>query len=388
MKISFAAFLLLIAMSIALAIDCTADPGIIPVTKFTSPILTGGIPDGWRLERKTGQPIMRMEKDGNAFYLRLISMGDSSFGLRKEARVDVKKYPILCWRWKVTKFPRGGDVRKSSTDDQALQVYVAFKEAGFLGLNTPIIGYIWDNEAPKGWSGRSPQTGGEKIRYIVLRNKTDKSGQWYTERRNIYQDYKRLFPDVKGGEPQGTTTGLQIYINSQRTKSQAESSIGDIYFSDEPSDIALAEMSKGITAERKTVISAVKPPVTAKLSAAKKLPPANCINVHIEFDTNSVAIDEKFAAELQKVADYLIKNRDTKIDIVGHTDNVGNEEYNLALANRRAESVKAYLIDKFGINPQQLSDQGVGSVKPLAENDTLEGRQQNRRVTISNCPED
>ncbi len=232
MKSSVVVLFLLIFVSGVWTNDCFANPGIIPVAKFNAPTLPGGIPQGWKLEKKTGRPLMNLEKNGNAFYLRLISRGDSSFGIRKEAKVDVKKFPILSWRWMVTKLPKGGDVRKCATDDQAVQVYVAFKEAGPMGLNTPVIGYIWDNDAPKGWSGRSPQIGGGKLRYIVLRNKTDRTGKWYTEKRNIYEDYKRLFADINGGEPQGTTTGLQIYINSQRTKSPAESMIGDIYFSD------------------------------------------------------------------------------------------------------------------------------------------------------------
>lgn len=223
--------LLFISLFIVWTGNGGANSGIIPVLKLRAPAMFGGVPHGWKLEKKAGRPLMNMEKDGDAFYLHLISRGDSSFGVRKEARVDVKQNPILCWRWKVTKLPRGGDVRKSSTDDQAAQVYVAFKESGVLGLSTPIIGYVWDNEAPKGWSGRSPQIGGGKLRYIVLRNKTDNVGRWYTEKRNVYQDYKRLFADIDGGEPQGTTTGLQIYINSQRTKSPAESMIGDVYFS-------------------------------------------------------------------------------------------------------------------------------------------------------------
>ena len=103
---------------------------------------------------------------------------------------------------------------------------MAFKETGFPAvLNIPIIGYVWDNEAPKGWSGRSTQVGGDKLRYIVLRNKTDKLGFWYTERRNVYEDYKKLFPDINGGEPLGPTTGLQVYINTQRTKSPAAGSV-------------------------------------------------------------------------------------------------------------------------------------------------------------------
>ena len=163
-------FLLCIALSFLCVVNSGANPGIIPVTKFTSSIMPAGLPEGWSLDKKTGKPSMRMKKEDNVFYLNLISSGDSSFGVRKAVRVDVKKFPILCWRWKVNKLPIGGDVRKSSTDDQALQVYVAFKSTGLLAItNTPIIGYIWDNEAPKGWSGRSQQLGGNKLRYIVLR---------------------------------------------------------------------------------------------------------------------------------------------------------------------------------------------------------------------------
>ncbi len=271
-------FLIFLAFSIFRAYDCIANPGIIPVTNFTTPALPAGIPDGWKLEKKTGQSLINMQKDGEAFYLHLISKGDSSFGLRKETRVDVKKYPILCWRWKVTVLPKG-DVRKSATDDQAAQVYVAFKESGFMGLNTPIIGYIWDNDAPKGWSGRSPHTGGDKIRYIVLRNKSDNVGQWYTEKRNVYQDYKRLFADINGGEPQGTTTGLQIHINSQHTKSPAESMIGDIYFSNEPADITFAASGAPSAPAKVARISAVKPPVIAK-SRPRNADPAGLLQRH------------------------------------------------------------------------------------------------------------
>jgi len=389
MKIFRAVFILLfIAMSIVLTANGDADPGIIPITKFISPAMNKGVPDGWFLERKTGQPAMKLEKDGNIFYLHLISLGNSSFGVRKEARVDVKKFSILCWRWKVAKLPRGGDVRRSATDDQALQVYVAFKESGLMGLNTPVIGYIWDNEAPKGWSGRSPQIGGDKLRYIVLRNKTDKVGQWYTERRNVYQDYKRLFADLKGGEPQGPTTGLQIYINSQRTKSQAESIIGDIYFSNEPSDIALAEAGKDIAQVKVAVISAVRPQVIAKLPAVKKPAIPNCINVNIEFNRDSIFIGNNFNETLQIVADYLVRNPEVKLKIIGHSDNVGLELYNLFLSNRRAASVKTYLVDKLDIDPLRLNVQGAGSAQPIAGNDTPEGRQQNRRATISDCPEE
>lgn len=380
-------FLFVIALSIVWAGDCFANPGIIPVTKFTTPAVPGGVPEGWKLEKKTGPPLMNIEKDGDSFYLHLISLGDSSFGVRKEARIDIKKHPILCWRWRVAKLPKGGDVRKTSTDDQALQVYVAFKESGLMGMNTPVIGYIWDSEAPKGWSGRSSQTGGDRLRYIVLRNKADNVGQWYTERRNIYQDYKMLFADIDGGEPQSATTGLQIYINSQHTKSPAESMIGDIYFSNEPSDIALAESGKEAVPKKIARISAVKPTVIAKKRSGKVLALPNCFSITIEFDTDSSIIEDDYRDEMQTTADYLMKYNTVKLNILGHTDNIGSEEYNLALSTRRAQSVSNYLVGKLGIDPQRLNVQGEGPRNPVSDNDTPEGRRQNRNVLISGCPE-
>ncbi len=379
-------FLLLLTIALFCTCDCAANPGIIPVTKFTAPVLPGGIPEGWQLEKKTGRPVMTMEKDGDAFYLRLVSAGDSSFGVRKGARVDVTKFPILCWRWKVTKLPNGGDVRKSSTDDQALQVYVAFKEAGLLGMNTPVIGYIWDNNAPKGWRGRSSQIGGDKLRYIVLRNKTDGVEQWYTERRNVYQDYKMLFPDINGGEPQSATTGLQIYINSQRTKSLAESMIGDMCFSNDPAEIALAEAAKEPASKKIARMSAVKVE-TVKKQQRTIIASPNCFSIGIEFDSDSTIIADDYRDALRTAADFLLKYNDTKLHITGHTDNLGSAEYNMDLSARRAASAAAYLVEKFGIDPQRLIIHGAGFSRPVADNNTPEGRRRNRNVLFTNCPE-
>ena len=61
-------FLFVIALSISGAGDCIANPGIIPVMKFTTPAMPDGVPDGWKLEKKTGRPLMNMEKDGDSFY--------------------------------------------------------------------------------------------------------------------------------------------------------------------------------------------------------------------------------------------------------------------------------------------------------------------------------
>ena len=386
-------FLLFTVLSFAWRECCLASPGIIPVAKFTGKEAPGNVPEGWMLEKKTGTPVLKLGKEGDIAYLNLISSGNSSFGVRKETRIDVKKYPILCWRWKANKLPKGGDVRKSVTDDQALQVYVAFKEAGFLGMNTPVVGYIWDSEAPKGWSGRSPQMGGDKLRYIVLRNKTDNVGQWYTERRNIYKDYKKLFADVNNGEPQGLTTGLQLHINSQRTKSPADGMIADVYFSGEPADIALAEPDAAAAPDRIVKIAAVKPTVITKIPPVKmpaeKIPAfPECLKMNIEFETGSAIIADNYFAYMEKAADYLMRNENAKLRLVGHADNVGTEQLNLALSRSRAQSVKNYLVERLGVDPQRLVAAGEGFARPIAGNDTPEGRRQNRRVEVSDCLED
>jgi hypothetical protein len=207
------------------------DESVIPVAKFDSSALVKGVPSGWILDLKKGKPYIDLVKTGDSFCVQLYS-NKSSFGIKRGANVDIREYPFLNWEWAATKLPQGGDGRRSSTDDQVLQVYVAFSPLGWPEkLQTPVLGYIWDNEAPKNLTGRSPQMGGSKLRYIIVRNKNDKLRQWYTEKRNIYEDYKKLFADINNGEPTGLTHGIEIFINSQHTGSQAEGFVSSIYFS-------------------------------------------------------------------------------------------------------------------------------------------------------------
>jgi hypothetical protein len=204
---------------------------IVRVARFDSSQMQEGVPKGWLLDIKKGEPNISLEIGSQLYYLHLKS-NESSYGIKNGTKVDIKEYPYLNWTWKVTKLPDGGDVRKSDTDDQAIQIYVAFTPTGFPeALNTPVLGYVWDNEAPRGWTGRSSAIGGGKLRYVVIRNKTDRLGQWYTEKRNIYEDYRKLLKDVECAETAGLTHGIEFYINTQNTRSSAESYIGDVYFS-------------------------------------------------------------------------------------------------------------------------------------------------------------
>ena len=100
-------------------------------------------------------------------------------------------------------------------------------------------------------------------------------------------------------------------------------------------------------------------------------------NIFFDFDKATLRPDSK--PELERVANVMQDNPSMKIEISGHTDNKGSATYNLKLSESRAKSVVDYLISK-GITSDRLSYKGYGFLKPIASNDTEEGRQQNRRT--------
>ncbi len=100
------------------------------------------------------------------------------------------------------------------------------------------------------------------------------------------------------------------------------------------------------------------------------------------FDTGSDRIRPESAPTLKEIGDMLKAHSSLKLAIEGHTDNVGDDAANMTLSERRAAAVKAYLESQFGIASDRLQAVGLGETKPVASNDTPEGRQQNRRVEL------
>ncbi|RVU01116.1 hypothetical protein EOD41_09650 [Mucilaginibacter limnophilus] len=100
---------------------------------------------------------------------------------------------------------------------------------------------------------------------------------------------------------------------------------------------------------------------------------------NIFFDTNKFDLKPESKAELQKLAQFLNENPTIKIEISGHTDNVGNDEHNQTLSKNRAKAVYNYLVAG-GTDAKRLLFKGYGKSQPIANNNTEEGRQQNRRT--------
>ena len=99
------------------------------------------------------------------------------------------------------------------------------------------------------------------------------------------------------------------------------------------------------------------------------------------FDTGSATLKPGAREKLARVAGILASHPDLKIEIEGHTDSVGGDDYNQRLSERRAESVRAYLVQQ-KIPPTAVDAEGFGESRPVASNTSSAGRQQNRRVEL------
>jgi outer membrane protein OmpA-like peptidoglycan-associated protein len=104
------------------------------------------------------------------------------------------------------------------------------------------------------------------------------------------------------------------------------------------------------------------------------------VTLNVEFDFDKSVVKNKYHDEIGNLAEVMEKHPNLMIEIEGHTDNVGGEKYNQQLSGRRANAVKKYLVEKFGIDASRLSTEGFGKSRPITTNATKEGRQKNRRV--------
>ena len=102
----------------------------------------------------------------------------------------------------------------------------------------------------------------------------------------------------------------------------------------------------------------------------------------VRFDVNKATLTSTAKANLDKLIPVFNSYADTNIEIFGYTDSTGKPEYNLTLSQKRAESVKTYLISK-GLAASRFKTSGFGIADPIASNETKEGQSQNRRVEFA-----
>ena len=163
----------------------------------------------------------------------------SASGLLIRTEADLRRTPVLRWRWKVGGTVPGGDERARSGDDYAARVYVVFRyeparEGAFTrvkyGLAKTLYGeyppgrgmnYIWANLLPMGEDLPNAYT--DRVRMVAVRSGPEEAGRWLEERRDLLEDWKRLF----GGDPP-PLAGIAVMTDTDDTRSSARAWYADL----------------------------------------------------------------------------------------------------------------------------------------------------------------
>jgi hypothetical protein len=145
---------------------------------------------------EAGRPVLQLTTFGEA-----VRIG-------RTLKIDLAKTPWLVWDWKPLVLPEGGDVRDLKRNDQAGRVMVAFE--GMKGIL-----YVWDTTAPVGTEVRPDELELFQRVLIVVRSGPGQLGHWLSERRNVVEDFRRLF----GEEPPPVKlVGVESHSNDTRTR--------------------------------------------------------------------------------------------------------------------------------------------------------------------------
>ena len=184
-----------------------------------------GIPSGWTgYTTFGGRPAYEffVTEDEGHRALRVASHDEHST-IAKELHVNLDATPILEWSWKIIETPAGADVRNRGTSDltgHLVVVWPRFPEA----LRSRLIAYAWGSIEPAGTIERSRKT--STVTFFILRSGSENLGRWQMERRNVVDDYRRVY----GEPPQESPKAIAISIDTNDTHSRSAALIGPIAF--------------------------------------------------------------------------------------------------------------------------------------------------------------
>jgi hypothetical protein len=150
----------------------------------------------------------------------------SASGLFKKQHIDLKKTPILNWRWRTENQLGNLNEQAKSGDDYTARIYVVVS-GGLAFWDTKAINYVWASTSPKGKVWPNAYAIDDSMTMIALRSSTDKTGSWYTEKRNILADLKQFI-----GDDIDYIDAIAIMTDTDNSKGTAIAYYGDIYFTE------------------------------------------------------------------------------------------------------------------------------------------------------------
>lgn len=180
---------------------------------------------GWKTKEFKGQTQYQIAKIDDVQALKAHSKATAS-GLFYEQHIDLQKTPIMNWRWRIENRLGNINEQTKSGDDFAARVYVVVS-GGLVFWNTKAINYVWASTSPKGKTWPNPFAGDHAM-MVAIRSSSDKTGTWYTEKRNIRADLKQLT-----GEDMPYIDAVAIMTDTDNAKGRATAYYGDIYFTAE-----------------------------------------------------------------------------------------------------------------------------------------------------------
>ena len=184
------------------------------------------IPAEWAVQNKpfTKAAVFQIQKDSANPGHRWLSMSadDASSSLVSGTlTVDLKKTPILRWRWRATVLPSGADGRDSKKDDQAIGIYISSGSR----LKQQSIAYRWETQPPAGSEGLAHYAMVVSVKWFSLRDQSHADGQtFFIEERNVAEDFMKAFGSVPD------RIGLGVSCNSQYTGSRSAAQLDWIEF--------------------------------------------------------------------------------------------------------------------------------------------------------------
>jgi hypothetical protein len=173
----------------------------------------------WEVKEFKGRTVYLVAHDDEGSHVLKAESRDAASGLIFKLEYSLRDYPILAWRWKVANILDKGDETKKTGDDYPARVYVVFPHWFF--PKTKSINYIWANKLPKGQHVPNPFTGNAVM--VAVQSGRGNVGRWISERRNVYEDYRRLF-----GEEPPMVGAIAIMTDTDNTGGSATAWYDDI----------------------------------------------------------------------------------------------------------------------------------------------------------------
>jgi hypothetical protein len=190
----------------------------IPVSRFSAEGLSG-----WESKSFKGMTEYRLVHEDGRVIVKATSHNSAS-GLVRKIRFQPSKHRYMRWSWKIAGTITGGDETVKSGDDYAARLYVVFPGTFFWQMKA--INYIWANKLAKGESTHNAFT--SNARMIAVESGNRNAGQWLSEERDLYADYRLLF----GTDPP-EAEAIAVMTDSDNTGGRAEAWYGDIVLATE-----------------------------------------------------------------------------------------------------------------------------------------------------------